>query len=82
MFNFLFRRCLSLEHEIACLDIHSFDDETETKLCAVGLWGDISARLLKLPDLEEVCSEKLKGGKKKSFFLIFVDDHFCNEKVI
>ena len=51
----------TLEFEIACLDIHAFNDEYDTKLCAVGLWGDISARLLSLPDLAEVCSEQLKG---------------------
>ena len=27
-------------------------------MCAVGLWGDISAHLLTIPDLEEVCVEQ------------------------
>jgi len=50
-----------LEFEIACLDIYPLD--STSSLCAVGLWGDISARLLTIPDLEEVCEEPLKGGK-------------------
>jgi DNA damage-binding protein 1 len=58
-----------LEHEIACLDMHAFDKDASkisepcrSNLCAVGLWSDISARLLSLPDLEEIFMEQLKGG--------------------
>ncbi len=52
-----------LEHEIACLDLSPQKDTERSEFCAVGLWGDISARLLVLPTLEVICYEKLKGGR-------------------
>lgn len=48
-----------MEYEIACLDINS---RKNLNLCAVGLWGDLSARLLTFSDLNEICNEQLKGG--------------------
>lgn len=50
----------SLEHEVACLDISPLGTE-DSKLGAVGLWTDITARLLSLPELEEVSKEPLGG---------------------
>lgn len=56
-------KSVSLEHEIACLDLSPLDSiGANSNLCAVGLWGDLSARLLTLPDLEQKCLEQLKGG--------------------
>ncbi|KAF2077319.1 hypothetical protein CYY_001385 [Polysphondylium violaceum] len=52
---------ISLPHEISCLDISSFGDERVSTLCAVGLWTDISIRLLLLPSLEQVSIESLGG---------------------
>ncbi len=69
-FLFYFKRNVSLEFEIACLDIYRLD--SANSLCAVGLWGDISARLLTIPDLEEVCAEPLKGGKAIIHSLLLV----------
>lgn len=44
-----------LEHEIACLDVNPLDKEgSRTGFVAVGLWTDVSIRILYLPDLEEV----------------------------
>lgn len=61
-------RSTILDHEIACLDIHSFDKSSDkSDLCAVGLWSDISARLLTVPNLEEIFNEQLKGGLKYNF---------------
>lgn len=43
---------MSLEHEVACLDISPLHEDLETgraELIAVGLWTDISARILKVP---------------------------------
>lgn len=65
-----------LEFEVACIDIGPCNsspmpasDPTSdpsrpamSSVCAVGLWTDISARLLKLPDFELIHSEKLGGG--------------------
>lgn len=38
---------------------------TTSDLVAVGLWTDISARILRLPDLSEATKECLGGGKQK-----------------
>jgi len=52
----------TLEYEVACLDLTPITTTAgKSDLCAVGLWTDISARLLKLPSLEEVHKEPLKG---------------------
>ncbi|KAI5740244.1 hypothetical protein M8J76_002026 [Diaphorina citri] len=57
----------ALEYEVACLDISPLSNEetssepAKAQLAAVGLWTDISARLLSLPTLEEVCKEPLGG---------------------
>lgn len=52
-----------MEHEVACLDITSLQEGCpKAEIAAVGLWTDISARILKLPGLEEVNREFLGGG--------------------
>lgn len=50
-----------LEYEIACLDISSFHTASPEKssYVAVGLWTDITARLLSLPDFKPIVKEKL-----------------------
>ena len=45
---------------MACVDITQL--HPEKKLCAVGLWTDMSARLLRLPSFETVHVEMLGGG--------------------
>lgn len=52
----------TLQHEVACLDISSLDGNSEAKIAAVGLWTDISVRILTLPGLEE-CNKELLGGE-------------------
>ena len=67
-----FNRHATLEYEVACLDLTPITTTAaKSDLCAVGLWTDISARLLKLPSLEEVHKEPLKGGQflRHSFYL-------------
>lgn len=52
-----------VEHEIACVDITPQREGTiESDLCAIGLWTDISARILKLPSFESMHVEMLGGG--------------------
>lgn len=52
----------TLDVEVACLDISPLGDGTTTsELVAVGLWTDISARILRLPDLSEATKELLGG---------------------
>jgi DNA damage-binding protein 1 len=38
-----------------------FLGDSRAELAAVGLWTDISVRLLRLPTLEEICRENLGG---------------------
>ncbi|TRY64004.1 hypothetical protein TCAL_00788 [Tigriopus californicus] len=52
----------TLQYEIACIDVTPLNDEDEkATMCCVGLWTDISVRLLKLPSLEEIAKEPLGG---------------------
>ncbi|XP_017785317.1 PREDICTED: DNA damage-binding protein 1 [Nicrophorus vespilloides] len=52
----------TLEVEVACLDISPLGEGiTRTDWVAVGLWTDISARILRLPQLEEVAKDNLGG---------------------
>lgn len=53
-----------MEHEVACLDITPLGEGgNESPLCAVGLWTDISARVLKLPCFTALHKEMLGGGE-------------------
>ncbi|KAM6979537.1 DNA damage-binding protein 1 [Aplochiton taeniatus] len=52
---------LEMEHEVACLDITPLGEGGESPLCAVGLWTDISARVLKLPCFTALHKEMLGG---------------------
>lgn len=65
----VFRRSVTLEHDVSCLDmspVSSVDGVYEkSPFVAVGLWTDISARILKVPTLEELCREQLGGGKTR-----------------
>ncbi|MGH0150674.1 UNVERIFIED_CONTAM: hypothetical protein FKN15_017842 [Acipenser sinensis] len=52
-----------MEHEVACLDITPLGDSNGVSpLCAVGLWTDISARILSLPSFDMLHKEMLGGG--------------------
>uniref|UniRef100_T1HGH0 CPSF_A domain-containing protein n=1 Tax=Rhodnius prolixus TaxID=13249 RepID=T1HGH0_RHOPR len=57
------KKHVTLEHEVSCLDVTPFPDEKFAKFVAIGLWNDMSARILKLPSLEEIHREYLGGGK-------------------
>ena len=54
----------SMEHEVACVDVTPLGDDLSAKsdLCAIGLWTDISVRLLKLPSLDIIHTQPLGGG--------------------
>ncbi|XP_069681912.1 DNA damage-binding protein 1 isoform X1 [Periplaneta americana] len=52
----------TLEHEVACLDVTPLQEgSNKAEIVAVGLWTDISARILRLPGLDEVNREFLGG---------------------
>jgi len=52
---------VTLEYEVACLDITPDEGKEEPDLVAAGLWTDISIRILRLTNLEEIHKEKLGG---------------------
>ncbi|XP_060580249.1 DNA damage-binding protein 1-like [Ruditapes philippinarum] len=51
-----------VEHEIACVDITpQVEGQNKSDIVAIGLWTDISARILKLPSFESLHVEMLGG---------------------
>jgi len=51
-----------VEHEIACVDITpQVEGQDKSDICSIGLWTDISARVLKLPSFESLHVEMLGG---------------------
>lgn len=49
-----------LEHEISCLDTSPIgEDQHYSKLAAVGMWKDVSVRIVALPSLEQLTKETL-----------------------
>ncbi|CAF4797486.1 unnamed protein product [Pieris macdunnoughi] len=63
-----------MEEEVACLDLGPGGDEA---LLGVGLWTDISVRILKLPDLTPLHTEKLSGEIIPRSLLICVLEGVC-----
>eukprot|EP01135_Chromosphaera_perkinsii_P006121 Nk52_evm1s407 gene=Nk52_evmTU1s407 len=59
---------VEMPYEIACVNISAFStscssgDSEKSDVCAVGLWSDISVRLLELPGLKQV-QEEIIGGE-------------------
>lgn len=52
----------TMEHEVACVDLTPLrEGEEKSHLCAIGLWTDISARVLSLPDFNSLHVEMLGG---------------------
>lgn len=53
---------------MACLDITPLGDTSGmSPLCAIGLWTDISARILKLPSFDLLHKEMLGGGENSLY---------------
>lgn len=56
-----------MEYEVACVDITpQAEGRDRADLCAVGLWSEISVRLLQLPSLSTMHTQPLGGGKRLS----------------
>lgn len=55
------QRTATLEHEIACVDMALLEPNAPSTLCCVGLWQDMSVRVLTLPDLEGIHTETIGG---------------------
>ena len=48
-----------LEHEVACVDVTPGAGATTSTICAVGLWTDISVRVLHLDTLTQLVKVRL-----------------------
>jgi DNA damage-binding protein 1 len=59
-------KATKLEHEISCIDIHPLSGDS-SDIVVVGMWTEISVRILQLPSLEQILIEKLGGGKNTFF---------------
>lgn len=63
----------SLDNEVACLDL--CEEKKNFNLCAVGLWGDFSVRLLTLPGLDQILNENVKCDViPRSILIDYLDD--------
>ncbi|XP_037294045.1 DNA damage-binding protein 1 isoform X2 [Manduca sexta] len=63
-----------MDEEVACLDLGPGEDEA---LLGVGLWTDISVRVLRLPDLRPLHNERLSGEIIPRSLLICVLEGVC-----
>jgi hypothetical protein len=52
-----------MPYEISCVNINPVGSNEVAQYCAVGLWTDISVRVLRLPSLEQITKEILGGGQ-------------------
>jgi len=60
-----------VEHEIACVDITpQVEGQEKSDVCSIGLWTDISARILRLPSFESLHVEMLGGGACSTYILL------------
>ncbi|XP_060805090.1 DNA damage-binding protein 1 [Amyelois transitella] len=64
-----------MEEEVACLDVSP--DELQPALLGVGLWTDISVRVLRLPELAPLHTERLAGEIIPRSLLICVLEGVC-----
>ncbi|KAG2392717.1 hypothetical protein C9374_011442 [Naegleria lovaniensis] len=50
-----------LEYEVSCIDITPEEGKISSPSCAVGMWTEISVRILKLPSFELLACQELGG---------------------
>ncbi|XP_064399977.1 DNA damage-binding protein 1-like isoform X3 [Halichondria panicea] len=50
-----------MEYEVACVDVTPLGDERKSSIATIGLWTDISVRVLTLPSLETIYTEPIPG---------------------
>lgn len=64
-----------MDYEIACLNISPLGKETKSSLAAVGMWTDVSVRLVQVPSLQVVTTQPL-GGEiiPRSVLLVTFED--------
>ena len=73
----------TMEHEVACVDLTPLRDSQErADMCCLGLWTDISARVLRLPTFESLHVEMLGGGLSISLFWSKYENYFEFHQVL
>lgn len=55
------KMCCNMENEVSCLDINPLGETKEACFIALGLWNDMTVRILLVPTLEEVHKESIGG---------------------
>ncbi|XP_018018027.1 DNA damage-binding protein 1 [Hyalella azteca] len=67
-----------LEHEVACVDVSPLGGADEASVVGVGMWTDITTRILALPSLNEVYKEPLGGDiiPRSMLLATFEDVHY------
>ena len=69
-----------LMSQVACMDISVLSSEAESSLLALGMWGDLTARLLSLPHLKPLCVEELGGDIiPRSMLKVTFEGDACSE---
>jgi hypothetical protein len=51
-----------LGHDVACVTLLPPKHGEKESLCAVGLWGEFSVRLLQCPSMKELCRDNFGGS--------------------
>eukprot|EP01127_Copromyxa_protea_P023249 TRINITY_DN865_c0_g2_i1.p1 TRINITY_DN865_c0_g2~~TRINITY_DN865_c0_g2_i1.p1 ORF type:complete len:1099 (-),score=249.89 TRINITY_DN865_c0_g2_i1:13-2826(-) len=61
--NLTFVGTTKMSHEISCLNINpvGVSNNKKARMCAVGLWSDISIKILAIPDFQEIRSVPIEG---------------------
>ncbi len=73
---------VTLEYEVACIDITPLggdDRQQRSEIVAVGLWTDITVRVLKIPTLDQISKEALGGGELVQKCCILCVDQFSSD---
>uniref|UniRef100_A0A2P2I8S4 DNA damage-binding protein 1 n=1 Tax=Hirondellea gigas TaxID=1518452 RepID=A0A2P2I8S4_9CRUS len=67
-----------LEYEVACVDVSPFGSDEKAEIVSVGMWNDITTRILTLPALNEVYREHLGGDiiPRSMLLATFEDVHY------
>eukprot|EP01127_Copromyxa_protea_P023248 TRINITY_DN865_c0_g1_i1.p1 TRINITY_DN865_c0_g1~~TRINITY_DN865_c0_g1_i1.p1 ORF type:complete len:1101 (-),score=191.49 TRINITY_DN865_c0_g1_i1:52-3354(-) len=63
-----------MPHEISCLNINPVGVSGKARMCAVGLWTDISVKILAVPSLEEIRSIPIEGDVISRSVLFYTFD--------
>jgi DNA damage-binding protein 1 len=65
---------IELEHEISCLDINPINENPQYScLAAVGMWTEISVRILSLPSLQLNWKENFDKAVPRSVLLCTIE---------